>query len=263
MARKLQLFGKFPSGSSEPSANTVKSVNGVTPDANGNVEVEVSSDAVSYNRQELTEEQQMQARSNQGLPYHTETSTLTRVFSTSDTINVNTDEPIQVPNDDGYKLLYGTYYKMTLFNSSASYTFNGTSTVNIDYGPYINFVSEDGSMQCTLKQDQFSSGTNNLYITGLTGLSNGSWWNVELFIYITNRTVHNPLNPMYLIGSSLDSAANNKLIKVTGGGTAFDLVDPPTCELPEVSTDDNGKFLRVVDGAWAATSLPSAEEANF
>jgi len=33
--------------------------------------------------------------------------------------------------------------------------------------------------------------------------------------------------------------------------------------LPEVSTSDNGKFLRVVDGAWAVVSLPNAEEATF
>lgn len=33
--------------------------------------------------------------------------------------------------------------------------------------------------------------------------------------------------------------------------------------LPEVTTDDNGKFLIVVDGAWTVTTLPSAEEASF
>lgn len=33
--------------------------------------------------------------------------------------------------------------------------------------------------------------------------------------------------------------------------------------LPEVTTEDNGKFLRVVDGAWVAVSVPNAEEASF
>ena len=32
---------------------------------------------------------------------------------------------------------------------------------------------------------------------------------------------------------------------------------------PIVSTDDNGKFLRVVDGAWAAVAVGAAEEASF
>lgn len=33
--------------------------------------------------------------------------------------------------------------------------------------------------------------------------------------------------------------------------------------LPTVSTTDNGKFLRVVSGVWAAASIPNAEEATF
>lgn len=33
--------------------------------------------------------------------------------------------------------------------------------------------------------------------------------------------------------------------------------------LPEVSTDDNGKFLRVENGIWVAAVVPSAEEASF
>mgnify|MGYP003418854942 CR=1 FL=1 len=35
----------------------------------------------------------------------------------------------------------------------------------------------------------------------------------------------------------------------------------PTSE--EVTTEDNGKFLRVVDGAWTAVFVPNAEEASF
>ena len=34
-------------------------------------------------------------------------------------------------------------------------------------------------------------------------------------------------------------------------------------QLPAVSADDNGKFLRVVSGAWAAATVPSAETASF
>lgn len=33
--------------------------------------------------------------------------------------------------------------------------------------------------------------------------------------------------------------------------------------LPEVTTADNGKFLRVVDGEWAVASVASAEGASF
>lgn len=33
--------------------------------------------------------------------------------------------------------------------------------------------------------------------------------------------------------------------------------------LPPVSTSDNGKFLRVVDGVWAASQLQNAEGVGF
>jgi len=33
--------------------------------------------------------------------------------------------------------------------------------------------------------------------------------------------------------------------------------------IPAVSSEDNGKFLRVVNGAWAAVELPNAKEATF
>lgn len=33
--------------------------------------------------------------------------------------------------------------------------------------------------------------------------------------------------------------------------------------IPAVTASDNGKFLRVVDGAWSAVNIPIAEEAGF
>lgn len=33
--------------------------------------------------------------------------------------------------------------------------------------------------------------------------------------------------------------------------------------LPTVTTDDNGKFLRVVEGIWAASEVPCAEDTKF
>lgn len=34
-------------------------------------------------------------------------------------------------------------------------------------------------------------------------------------------------------------------------------------KLPSVTTSDNGKFLRVVNGEWAADTVPSANGVNF
>ncbi len=47
----------------------------------------------------------------------------------------------------------------------------------------------------------------------------------------------------------------NRVLKInsTGGGAG----------LPTVTTDDNGKFLRVVGGSWATASVPNAEGATF
>jgi hypothetical protein len=33
--------------------------------------------------------------------------------------------------------------------------------------------------------------------------------------------------------------------------------------LPEVTADNNGAFLRVVDGTWAVATIPSAEGVGF
>lgn len=38
---------------------------------------------------------------------------------------------------------------------------------------------------------------------------------------------------------------------------------PSGIGLPAVTAEDNGKFARVVDGAWAADAVPTAEEASF
>ena len=34
-------------------------------------------------------------------------------------------------------------------------------------------------------------------------------------------------------------------------------------KVPSVTTSDNGKFMRVVDGAWAAVALANAEDGGF
>lgn len=43
-------------------------------------------------------------------------------------------------------------------------------------------------------------------------------------------------------------------IKLSGAGSGG---------LPEVSAEDNGKMLQVVDGSWAAVAVSNAEEASF
>lgn len=56
---------------------------------------------------------------------------------------------------------------------------------------------------------------------------------------------------MYLQKLAKSSCDNDVFCGDGGGG------------LPAVTKDDNGKFMRVVNGAWVAVSVPNAEEASF
>lgn len=50
-------------------------------------------------------------------------------------------------------------------------------------------------------------------------------------------------------------------VLTTNGETVY-WGDVPS-QLPSVASADNGKFLTVVNGVWAATAVPNAEESNF
>lgn len=57
----------------------------------------------------------------------------------------------------------------------------------------------------------------------------------------------------------LTSGTQTATISVDGTDTTL---YAPT-ELPNVTSSDNGKVLQVVDGAWAAASIPSASGVSF
>lgn len=66
---------------------------------------------------------------------------------------------------------------------------------------------------------------------------------------------------MYLVGSSntagfatIQTLASKSYVDSYGGGGGG---------LPAVTSADNGKFLRVVSGAWAAATVPAAESTSF
>ena len=52
----------------------------------------------------------------------------------------------------------------------------------------------------------------------------------------------------------VSSTDNGKVLRVSGGKW---VKGDETVELPEVSSDDNGKVLMVVEGEWAVASLPA------
>ena len=52
-------------------------------------------------------------------------------------------------------------------------------------------------------------------------------------------------------------------IKTVNGNSLLGSGDIAVSGLPSVTASDNGKFLRVVNGAWAADTVPSANGVNF
>ena len=61
------------------------------------------------------------------------------------------------------------------------------------------------------------------------------------------------------IPSTLTGTAGQVLTKTVDGQEWKDAAK----ELPNVTTADNGKFLCVVSGAWAAASIPNANGGSF
>ena len=70
------------------------------------------------------------------------------------------------------------------------------------------------------------------------------------------------------IKEKTDAAYQEKLvsgtnIKTVNGNSLLGSGDLAVSGLPSVTASDNGKFLRVVNGAWAADTVPSANGVNF
>ena len=65
-----------------------------------------------------------------------------------------------------------------------------------------------------------------------------------------------------LTGATVGQIAKIAAVDASGVPTAWSPVDMPT-GVPNVTTSDNGKFLRVVDGAWATTEISNANGVNF
>ena len=61
------------------------------------------------------------------------------------------------------------------------------------------------------------------------------------------------------------TTAEYEALEETNANTLYMLTDAEeeSSSLPTVSNFDNGKFLRVVNGIWTASSIPNAEEATF
>lgn len=99
-----------------------------------------------------------------------------------------------------------------------------------------------------------------------TSQPNGYWEELGETFDVTvdselSATSENPVQNK-VINAAL--AKKGTYSKPSGGIPKTDLVfDVQTSLLPAVSASDNEKFLRVINGAWAAAIVPSAETTSF
>lgn len=73
------------------------------------------------------------------------------------------------------------------------------------------------------------------------------------------KSVYDPTGTVEAAGGIPDYVANNAPVVSVNGKTGVVTVH----EVPSVTTSDNGKFLRVVNGAWAAVSISDANGVSF
>ena len=131
---------------------------------------------------------------------------------------------------------------------SATPLMDGTASI----GSGIKFAYEDHVHPTdTSRQATLVSGTNIKTINGTSILGSGDLTiNASSIAYDDSQTqlgndVQSALETLDEYNSSISQAVTN------------------IRQLPSVTASDNGKVLRVVNGAWAVVSLPSASGVNF
>lgn len=73
------------------------------------------------------------------------------------------------------------------------------------------------------------------------------------------KSVYDPTGTVEQAGGIPDYVANNAPVVSVNGKTGAVTVH----EVPAVTTTDNGKFLRVVNGAWAVAEVDNASGVSF
>lgn len=153
------------------------------------------------------------------------------------------------------------FVSKTATGGSSTYFYNGTNCCRC--GGVI-IILEAG--ECALSRNGYEEPTS--FTAPSAGLyfedkrSMGTTYTNRLIMTV-RELIKNPLITASRDGSKYFSIS----VGNDGIPTIMDTTDPTNIwtpqTLPTVTADNNGAFLRVVDGAWAATTLPNAEEASF
>ena len=99
----------------------------------------------------------------------------------------------------------------------------------------------------------------------LVGFFDGNRYTAELTAASVSSTMTGTLVVEPIVAQSDIPTAVSELTNDSGYQTAQDVQTAISGvrQLPAVTASDNGKFLRVVSGAWAAATVPSAESNSF
>ena len=88
------------------------------------------------------------------------------------------------------------------------------------------------------------------------------WMGVSDLRYCTIDSINRVDLSLGVTGATVGQIAKISAVDGTGTPTRWAAADMPA-GLPDVTAADNGKFLRVVNGAWAAETVPNAGGASF
>ena len=78
--------------------------------------------------------------------------------------------------------------------------------------------------------------------------------------YVGSMIDNSVSNPLNITGATVGQIAKITAVDESGKPTSWEAVDG---EVPSVTASDNGKFLRVVSGAWTAVEIANANGGSF
>ena len=117
---------------------------------------------------------------------------------------------------------------------------------------YLMFYGTGGTFTGTPVKDTYYLSTDNMIVrdTEIATL-NG---------YVGSMIDNSVSNPLNITGATVGQIAKITAVDESGNPTAWEAVDGG---VPSVTASDNGKFLRVVSGAWTAVEIANANGGSF
>ena len=117
---------------------------------------------------------------------------------------------------------------------------------------YLMFYGTGGTFTETPVKDTYYLSTDNMIVRDTeVATLNG---------YVGSMIDNSVSNPLNITGATVGQIAKITAVDESGNPTAWEAVDG---EVPSVTDSDNGKFLRVVSGAWTAVEIANANGGSF